>query len=146
MTDWTGGCACGAIRYQLNSDPYDAGWCHCRTCQLNSGSAAMPFATVAYADYEIVAGKDTVKRFASSNFGWRMFCGQCGTPLGVHVEHQPDTFDFSIATLEEPDRVTPRFHIFYASRIRWAEAGDQLPRHDRFRPQTIGLEGTEPPA
>ena len=30
----TGGCACGAVRYQLKNQPWDAGWCHCRTCQL----------------------------------------------------------------------------------------------------------------
>lgn len=145
MTEWTGGCACGTVRYRLNSAPYDAGWCHCRTCQLNSGAPAMAFATVAYGDYEVVQGAEAVKRFASSSFGWRMFCGQCGTPLAVHVEHQPDTLDFSIATLDRPDAIRPGFHIFYASRIPWAEAGDDLPRHDRFRPDTRGLEGTEPP-
>ena len=133
MADWTGGCACGTVRYRLNSDPHDAGWCHCRTCQLNSGSAAMPFATVAYADYEITAGKAAVKRFASSESGWRIFCGECGTPLGMHAGSEPETIDFSIATLDEPGRVPPGFHIFYASRIRWAEACDDLPRHDRSR-------------
>ncbi|MBS0505161.1 MAG: GFA family protein [Proteobacteria bacterium] len=146
MTEWAGGCACGTVRYRLNSDPTDAGWCHCRTCQLNSGSPAMAFATIRYGDYEIIEGENAVRKFASSSFGWRMFCGECGTPLAVHVEHQPDTLDFSIATLDEPGRVPPGFHIFYASRIPWAEAGDRLPRHDRFRPDTIGLSGTEPPA
>ncbi|HYZ47425.1 MAG TPA: GFA family protein, partial [Sphingomonas sp.] len=122
------------MRYRLNSAPYDAGWCHCRTCQLNSGSPAMAFATIAYTDYEVVVGAHAVKRFASSDFGWRIFCGECGTPLAVHVTHQPDTLDFSVATLDEPARIAPGFHIFYASRIPWAEAGDELPRHDRFRP------------
>jgi hypothetical protein len=27
----TGGCMCGAVRYALKSDPFDCGWCHCRT-------------------------------------------------------------------------------------------------------------------
>jgi hypothetical protein len=64
----------------------------------------------------------------------------------MHVQHQPDTIDFSVATLDEPERLPPGFHIFYASRIPWAEVCDDLPRHDRFRPDTRGLEGTEPPA
>jgi hypothetical protein len=146
MAEWTGGCACETVRFRLNSDPQDAGWCHCRTCQLNSGSPAMAFATVPFDDYEVIKGKESVKRFASSDFGWRIFCGACGTPLGMHVRHQPDTIDFSVATLDEPERLPPTFHIFYASRIPWAEACDELPRHDRFRPDTRGLEGTEPPA
>ena len=42
----TGGCMCGAVRYELKSEPFDCGWCHCRTCQLNSGAPAMVFASV----------------------------------------------------------------------------------------------------
>lgn len=140
MTEWTGGCACGTVRYRLKSDPCDAGWCHCRICQLNSGAPAMAFATVPFGDYEVIEGKDRVKRFASSSFGWRIFCGDCGTPLAMHVQHQPETIDFSIATLDEPGGVTPGFHIFYASRIPWAEPCDGLPRHDGFRPDTRGIQ------
>ena len=141
----SGGCACGAVRYQLKSAPFDAGWCHCRTCQLNSGAPAMVFASVPTDDFVIVAGEDKVKRFKSSSFGHRLFCGECGTPLLMRVDHQPETADFSVATLDEPDAVAPGFHIFWASRVAWFDPGDELPRHDRFRPDTRGLAGTEPP-
>ena len=141
-----GGCCCGAVRYRLDSPPFDAGWCHCRTCQRNSGSPAMAFATVPVGDFRYDRGEELVASFASSSFGRRHFCSRCGTPLYVHVEHQADTVDFSIATLDDPDAVVPGFHIFYASRIAWAPASDALPRHDRFRPHTRGLEGGEPPA
>ena len=122
-----GGCLCGGVRFRLESPPYDAGWCHCRTCQLNSGSPAMAFATVASGDYRYDQGEELVATVASSSFGRRSFCGRCGTPLFVHVEHQPDTLDFSLATLDDPAAVEPGFHIFYASRIPWAEPGDALP-------------------
>ena len=36
----TGGCMCGAVRFELKSEPFDCGWCHCRTCQLSSGAPA----------------------------------------------------------------------------------------------------------
>jgi len=135
----TGGCLCGAVRYRLASAPFDAGWCHCRTCQLNSGSPAMAFATVPFGDYAVEQGSDVLRTVRSSDFGRRTFCGQCGTPLYVHVDHQADTLDFSVATLDRPEAVAPGFHIFYASRIPWAQAGDDLPRHDGFRPDTRGL-------
>jgi hypothetical protein len=137
--DWTGGCACGAVRYRLASAPFDAGWCHCRTCQLNSGSPAMAFATVPVEDWRYDQGSDLVGTFKSSDFGHRGFCTQCGTPLFMRVDHQAETLDFSIATLDEPDRVAPGFHIFYGSHIAWAPAADSLPRHKRFRPDTRGL-------
>ena len=141
--EWTGGCLCGAVRYRLASDPYDAGWCHCRTCQLNSGSPAMAFASVAIDDWVIEKGQP--RRVKSSGFGHRLSCGTCGTPLAMRVDHQPETVDFSIATLDDPDAIAPAFHIFWASKVAWFDPGDDLPRHDRFRPDTRGLDGTEPP-
>ncbi|WP_129792491.1 GFA family protein [Sphingosinicella sp. CPCC 101087] len=140
-----GGCACGAVRYELKSDPFDAGWCHCRICQLNSGAPAMAFASVPIGDFAFVTGEDQVRTFKSSDFGRRLFCGACGTPILMRVDHQPETVDFSIATLDDPDAVPPGFHIFHASRIAWFETKDDRPRHERFRPDTRGLEGTDPP-
>lgn len=132
----SGRCACGAVRYTLASEPFDAGWCHCRDCQLNSGSPAMAFASVKVADYVVTTGKALVAEFASSEMGRRRFCSKCGTPLLMIEAGKPETLDFSLATLDEPDSVEPGFHIFYASRIAWAEAGDALPRHDRRRSDT----------
>ncbi len=144
-SSFTGGCACGEVRYALDSPPFDAGWCHCRICQLVSGAPAMVFASVPEGGLVFTRGADKVKRFESSSFGHRLFCGECGTPLVMRVDHQPETADFSVASLDDPDAVAPGFHIFHASRISWYETADELPRHDRFRPDTRGLEGTEPP-
>ena len=145
MSERTGGCLCGTVRFQLGSEPFDAGWCHCRTCQLNSGSPAMAFASVPVGDYRLMAGQDSVRTVASSSFGHRAFCANCGTPLYMKVDHQPEMVDFSIVTLDEPGEVRPGFHIFWASRVPWLEIDDGLPKFDRFRPQTRGLEGTGPP-
>ena len=141
----TGGCACGAVRYVLESVPFDAGWCHCRTCQLVSGAPAMAFASVPTGDLVFTQGLERLKRFASSRFGHRRFCGECGTALTIQVDFQPETIDFAISTLDDPDPVVPGFHIFRASKVAWFETADALPRHERFRPDTRGLSGTEPP-
>ena len=69
----------------------------------------------------------------------------CGTPLYVTVDHQPDTLDFSAVTLDDPEAVPPEYHIFWSSRIGWFNPDDDLPRHERFRPDTKGLAGIEPP-
>ena len=142
----TGGCMCGSVRYELRSGPFDCGWCHCRTCQLNSGAPAMVFASVPVGDLVWTRGPDKVRSVASSTFGHRTFCGECGTPFLMEVDHQPETIDLSVATLDEPEAVEPGFHIFWRSRIGWFELADDLPRHEQFRPDTRGLEGTAPPA
>jgi len=86
-----------------------------------------------------------VKKFKSSGFGHRQFCADCGTPLLMQVDHQPETIDFSVATLDDPGAVAPGFHIFRASKISWFETADELPRHERFRPDTRGFAGSQPP-
>jgi hypothetical protein len=139
----TGGCTCGAVRYALKTAPFDAGWCHCRTCQRTSGAPAMVFASVPEGDLVWTEGAETVRWFKSSSFGHRAFCGLCGTPFLMKVDHQPETIDFSVATLDAPDAVAPRFHIFWGSRVAWFDPGDALPRYEKFRPGTRGLGGTE---
>lgn len=105
----------------------------------------MVFATVPEGDLLWTKGAEKVKSVKSSSFGHRLFCGDCGTPLLMKVDHQPQTLDFSVATLDDPNAVSPGYHIFWRSKVGWFEPADDLPRHDQFRPGTRGLEGTEPP-
>jgi hypothetical protein len=133
-----GGCACGSVRYGLASAPFDAGYCHCTMCRRVSGAPVMAFATVPFEDF-VVTGSP--RRFRSTGFGERWFCGECGTPLAMHVDHQPETIDFTIASLDAPERVVPQFHLFVEKRIAWFETADALPRHAGFRPDTRGLSG-----
>jgi hypothetical protein len=137
---------CGTVRFELASEPFDAGGCHCRTCQLNSGAPAVAFASVKTGDWVATSGAQSIRTAKSSSFGHRAFCGACGTPLYVKVDHQPETVDFSIATLDDPGAVPPGFHIFWSSKVEWFNPGDDLPKFEKFRPDTRGLEGTEPPA
>ena len=97
----------------------------------------MAFASVPVDDYVIEHGE--VATVKSSDFGHRGFCAACGTPLYMRVDHQPETVDFSLATLDDPEAIRPGYHIFYGSRVSWAEPADDLPRHDKFRPNTRGL-------
>ena len=136
---------CGTVRYELKSEPSDCGWCHCRTCQLSSGTPAQAFAGVPRGDWVATSGSESIRTVHSSSFGQRFFCRECGTPLYVTVDHQPETLDFSVVTLDDPEAVPPEYHIFWSSKIGWFNPADDLPRYARFRPNTVGLSGTEPP-
>jgi len=113
--------------------PTGAGWCHCRTCQRNSGSPAMAFASIPIEHCIVEQGQDALHAFASSAEAERWFCGTCGTPLWVQDRASPQSRDFSLATLDEPEVVSPGFHMFWASRIDWDQPGDNLPRFPRTR-------------
>jgi hypothetical protein len=133
----TGGCACGAVRYELREVPYDTGWCHCRLCQRSSGAPAIVFTTVGIASFAVLAGAPATWR--SSSFGERGFCARCGSLLTIHVDFQPTTIDIAAATLDRPELVVPGFHVFCRDAISWASLADGLPRHAQFRPDTRGL-------
>ncbi|MBB5708953.1 GFA family protein [Sphingomonas xinjiangensis] len=101
---------------------------------------ALVFTTVKLADYVLEQGEDAIGRVKTTEFGERSFCTRCGTPLTIHVDFQGDEIDVTAATLDDPAQVTPGFHIFYAERLSWNEAGDDLPRYDGWRPETRGRE------
>ncbi len=52
----------------------------------------------------------------------------------MQVDHQPDTIDFTVATLDDPDAAPPGFHIFHGSRIGWFETADETMGHRRRGP------------
>ena len=126
MSDWSGGCLCGKVRFRLLSEPFDTGWCHCRTCQLNSGSPAMVFATVPFGDYQFEAGEEAVRTVASSRFGYRTFCAECGTPL--YLDYDRDHYlRLTVGSLDDPERVKPGGHYGIESRLSWVDCWADLP-------------------
>jgi hypothetical protein len=79
----TGGCLCGAIRYETVGEPVFSLRCHCRDSQRQSGAANVPAARVPSAGFRILQGtpKRYVTKADSGNDIARVFCGDCGTPL-----------------------------------------------------------------
>jgi hypothetical protein len=136
----SGGCACGAIRFRLQEPTYDTGWCHCRICQRVSGSAGMVFTTVAKSAYQIEQGAARLGCYKSTSFGERTYCLACGAPLTIHVNHQANEIDVTVGSLDDPNAVTPGFHIFVEQAPEWLSLTDGLPQFPALRPDTRGLD------
>ena len=111
-------------------------------CQRVSGAPALAFATVPVTAFELIHGAPRRRR--SSSFGERWFCGDCGSPLAMRVDHQPDTIDLTLGSLDDPAAVAPTFHIWTQSRVPWFDVRDDLPRFETFRPATPGLPAGSP--
>ncbi len=124
----SGACLCGAIAYELEGDPIDAGFCHCRLCQRSSGAPVVAWGTWRWDCLHVLRGEPRV--FRSSAKGERKFCEACGTQLLFVHQDAPLLVDVTLASLDEPERVVPHYHIWRMSRISWLETADTLPRHD----------------
>ncbi|MEE8475045.1 MAG: GFA family protein [Myxococcota bacterium] len=121
-----GGCLCGQLRYEA-SDLIDAGYCHCRLCQRSSGGPVLAWASLLAGRFIYTQGEPA--RYASSGSGRREFCARCGTQIAFRNSRTPDRVDLNIASLDDPARVEPQYHIWVASQISWFEIDDNLPRY-----------------
>lgn len=124
-----GGCLCGAVRYRIAGavPPDTVAYCHCRICQRSSGAPAMAWATFPAAGVWVTQG--TPATYHSSAQGLRQFCRDCGTPLFFAYTEGPPELDVSVASLDEPGKLPPQYHIWTSSRLPWFDTTDKLPRH-----------------
>lgn len=99
----------------------------------------MVFTTVALDKFEWTTGTDRIGHFTSTPFGERSFCLGCGSPLTIHVGHQPGEIDIAAGSLDDPEAIAPTFHIFAGEAPSWARPDDGLPVFEKLRPDTRGL-------
>ena len=104
----TGGCLCGAIRYECSARPLMAGNCHCRDCQRSSGSAFVAVMVVPAATLKIEGPAKYYESKADSgnNFA-RGFCPECGAPLFGKSTGDPRLAMVAAASLDDPSQFQP---------------------------------------
>lgn len=123
-----GGCFCGSVRYEVQPEPREAYYCHCRDCQVLSGA---PFHVLAIAErsaVKVLSGELAAYRHKADSGSemTREFCPKCGTPLFVKSTRFPEIAMFTPSTLDEPESVQPTFQIWTTSKISWSNIRDEL--------------------
>ena len=137
MTEMTGGCMCGRIRYSAEIENDEAYLCHCRMCQRATGNVSIAFKNVKRAKVKWEREPDY---HASSPIGRRGFCAECGTSLTFeYAEDTPsENIDLTVASFDDPSRFRP-IHHFGAESLHeaWLDTGT-LPRYraDEYKPLT----------
>lgn len=121
-----GGCLCGAVRYHLNGDIEESAYCHCRTCQRQSGAPVVAWFAIASAALAYTKGRP--KGYRASTRATREFCGDCGTYLLFREDDATASLGVNTATLDNPAQVPPTFHIWHESRVAWFDTSDTFPR------------------
>ena len=124
-----GGCLCGAVRYRVEGEVEDTAYCHCRTCQRQSGAPVVAWFAVPPSKLRYTKGAP--KKFRASTRAAREFCSDCGTYLLFREDDPAASLGVNTATLDEPARVPPTFHIWHESHIAWFDTTDSFPRFAR---------------
>jgi hypothetical protein len=132
---YTGGCACGAIRYSVNAEPIVMLDCQCRQCQRESGTGHASHLTFQCDDplveghathWEMVGDGGVVKR--------RSFCPTCGSPVYMTFPAMPGFFVVRAASLDDPGRYQPQLICWTAAAQPWDKVDPHLPKFDKMPP------------
>ncbi|MHA6318489.1 GFA family protein [Altererythrobacter sp. CAU 1778] len=129
-----GGCRCGAVRYEVEGAAVHHALCHCRDCQMASGSPMVAWLAIPTDNFRITKGEP--QSYESHAGSQRQFCGTCGTPLFfINEKTLPGVVDVQSVTLDDPDAVTPQAQIQTAERRSWMQTLGDLPEFERYPSQ-----------
>ncbi len=129
----TGGCHCGAIRYQVAGDPMTHALCHCSDCRRSAGAPMVGWTMYPADAVKVTQGTPQV--YHSSANGRRHFCPACGTGLFYTNEFVlPGIIDIQSATYDDPGAIPARAHVQIAERIPWMERAHELPKFEHYPP------------
>jgi len=133
---FTGGCACGAIRYKCTGEPVYMGNCHCRDCQHATGSAYFAAVAVKTDDFTLESGEPTwyESKADRGHVMRRGFCGACGSPVFLENGVSKGTRVLFAGSLDDPSWYQPSRDIYVASAQPWDVMHPDLPKDER-RPE-----------
>jgi hypothetical protein len=128
-----GGCACGAVRYRLTSDPLFTHCCHCLNCQRQTGSAFVINLLIEANRVELLARVpepvDVPRDDGSMQRIYR--CPTCQVAVFSQYGH-PGVRFVRGGTLDQPASVEPDVHIFTRSKLPWITLPDSATAFDVY--------------
>lgn len=117
-----GRCLCGGVVYRVRAPLAPAHGCHCSLCRRQSGHFVVAFAAP-LADVDLVEQRG-LKWYASSAGAKRGFCGDCGSAM---LWTDGAVMSIAAGSLDNPDEVVLRDHIFVDEKPSYYSLGDGLP-------------------
>jgi hypothetical protein len=136
MSGFTGGCHCGAIRFEVTGEPLRAQICHCDDCRRSGGSAFATNVFVNTDDLKITKGEPRWFHWQanSGNKRGRAFCGDCGTSVYVSNEARPGMRGVRIGSIDDASFVKPWAHVWVSRALASTNLSDDLEKFDQQAP------------
>jgi len=141
---FTGGCYCGAVRYQCEGPPLMRGLCYCQTCQAISGGAGNLFMAINAMSFQFTKGTPgAFNKNDRPGSPTRHFCQTCGVHLTARSERAPGAVLIKVGTLDDPSAFEgPQLVTWTSEMQKFHLLPNDVPTHPEFpRPK-----GSERPA
>ena len=129
----SGGCLCGAIRYQITQVQIEVSLCHCLSCRKATGSAGVSWLIVDRKN--LIFTKGQPREYQSSPKVLRTFCACCGTSLTYQREDMPAAIDVTTSTLDNPEDYPPTEEVWLSDKLAWENTRKELPLYFEDSPE-----------
>lgn len=130
----TGGCGCGAVRFEVTEPFVSASYCHCTRCQRRTGTAASANGRAAPGSFRVLAGQEHLRSWAPEGGAEKVFCGLCGSAMFSRVDGDPGRIGVRLGALDGDPGIRPQWHQYVAYAAPWQELPDDgLPRYDEAK-------------
>lgn len=129
----TGGCVCGAVRYESTAEPLLMVKCHCRDCQRTSGGPYVPAVVFSFAAFRVTQG--TIQHHATESerggHNLRGFCPKCGSRLTGAENPERGIIGVVASSLDDPSIFAPTLEMFVDDAQPWDLMDQATPKHPR---------------
>ena len=130
MTDvFDGGCACGRLRYRMQSMPMFVHCCHCMDCQRQTGTAFVLNALIETDRVALQSGE--VRPYVMPTDSGRPHtvfrCADCGTTVWSEYGGLKTLRFVRVGTLDDPRLLSPDVHIYVRSKLPWITLPEGVP-------------------
>jgi len=127
----TGGCLCGAVRYEIRARCLQTTVCHCEDCRKASGAPFVAWSFFPTGSLIWTRGNPKLLLHAERE---RAFCGECGSPLTFFDPAIPDLFEANTNSLDNPSGYPPADQCWLCDELAWTPHVSALPRFDQSAP------------
>jgi hypothetical protein len=131
----TGGCLCGALRYEAMGEPLNMGHCYCADCQKASGSGFIPFMGFSASALRF-SGRSQAFECKAANGGvaTRNSCPVCNSLVFGGVIGESDSFTIYAGSLDDKSHFHPTIAIFARNRPQWVPLPPGVTAFDTMPP------------
>ncbi len=113
----SGGCLCGAVRFEAEGAPKWTAYCHCNSCRKHTGAPVSAFAGFERVHVRFTRGQ--LATYASSPGVKRGFCSTCGSTLTYEGERWASEVHFHVGAFDQPQDFPPQGYAFPEERLPW---------------------------
>ena len=132
---FSGGCLCGAVRYESSAEAAIAGHCHCDDCRKTSGTGHGSHMAVPEQAFELTGEVRFFDKPADSgNMVSRGFCPTCGSAVYSRNSGMPGMAFVRASSLDDPNVFRPQLVVYTKRAATWDLIDTSLPSFDGMPP------------